>query len=152
MHLHPLVHPLDFCVKKLHPVGCTLCTRCGCISRFFSGRYIADSSIRRDRFAPAIHPVGCTRFSNRPLYQSWGAEPEKNKTGNRKGLPRLVDNTVLIPQAPAGKAQHRGHVSMKFHNPNCSGAKSMKEKNKVRLETRDQAIEQGYEPCNMCQP
>ncbi|MBQ4017333.1 MAG: hypothetical protein II608_07305, partial [Oscillospiraceae bacterium] len=27
-----------------------------------------------------------------------------------------------------------------------------KEKNKVRLETRDQAIEQGYEPCNMCQP
>ena len=39
-----------------------------------------------------------------------------------------------------------------FHLPTCSGAKSMSEKNRVELKSRDEAIAQGYTPCSMCDP
>ena len=39
-----------------------------------------------------------------------------------------------------------------FHLPNCSGARSMSEKNKVEFNTREEAIEQGYKPCTQCNP
>ena len=79
----------------------------------------------------------------------------------KTSAPSINDETEITPQITSsidqnGETEGEYYIgnknSMKFHNPNCSGAKSMKEKNKVRLETRDQAILQGYEPCNMCQP
>lgn len=43
--------------------------------------------------------------------------------------------------------------SMKFHDPSCSGVKNMKEENKLEITcTRDELIEQGYEPCGTCKP
>lgn len=41
----------------------------------------------------------------------------------------------------------------KFHYPTCSSVEQMKESNKKYLNcTRDQAIQQGYEPCGRCCP
>lgn len=41
----------------------------------------------------------------------------------------------------------------KFHNPDCSSAKDTKGKNrKETKETREQLIQQGYEPCGRCHP
>ncbi len=41
----------------------------------------------------------------------------------------------------------------KFHNPGCSSAKDTKGKNrKETKETREQLIQQGYEPCGRCHP
>lgn len=54
--------------------------------------------------------------------------------------------------AMIGAAYIGNKNSMKFHNPDCSGVQSMKEKNKVLLESREEAIEKGYVPCGMCQP
>ena len=41
----------------------------------------------------------------------------------------------------------------KFHYPNCSAVSQMKEKNKVYLNcTRDEAIQDGFNPCGKCNP
>lgn len=59
-------------------------------------------------------------------------------------------NLALAPQAQAYVLNTN---SMKFHYPDCSGAKTMSEKNKVEITcTRDELIEQGYEPCGTCKP
>lgn len=42
--------------------------------------------------------------------------------------------------------------SMKFHKPSCSSVKKMSEKNKVRLNSRQDAINGGYSPCGSCNP
>lgn len=43
--------------------------------------------------------------------------------------------------------------SHKFHYPDCSGVKDMSEKNKqVFKGSREEAIKQGYEPCERCSP
>ncbi len=39
-----------------------------------------------------------------------------------------------------------------FHQESCSSVKSMSDKNLVIFLTRDEAIEQGYEPCGRCNP
>jgi len=38
----------------------------------------------------------------------------------------------------------------KFHMPNCSGLPS--EKNRVVLESREEAVQRGYAPCGLCKP
>lgn len=41
----------------------------------------------------------------------------------------------------------------KFHYPNCRSVSAMSEKNKDYLNcTRDEAIQQGYDPCSSCKP
>lgn len=41
----------------------------------------------------------------------------------------------------------------KFHKPDCSGVKDMKEKNREEYTgTREELIEEGYEPCGRCRP
>lgn len=41
----------------------------------------------------------------------------------------------------------------KFHLPSCSSVAQMKDKNKVYMEcTKEEAIAQGYEPCQRCNP
>ena len=43
--------------------------------------------------------------------------------------------------------------SMKFHTTECSGGKSIKDENKRIVTTpREELIEQGYAPCQMCNP
>ena len=41
----------------------------------------------------------------------------------------------------------------KFHDPDCSSVEDIKEKNKREFTgTRDELIEEGYEPCGICKP
>ena len=43
--------------------------------------------------------------------------------------------------------------SKKIHLPNCSGVKSMSEKNKkVTNKLKSELIKEGYSTCNMCNP
>lgn len=43
--------------------------------------------------------------------------------------------------------------SMKFHDPSCSGVTNMNDRNKQEFTgTREELIEQGYEPCGICNP
>ena len=57
----------------------------------------------------------------------------------------------------SGGAQEMQYVlnikSMKFHTPECSGGKSIKDENKqVVTCPREELIQQGYEPCKSCNP
>lgn len=42
--------------------------------------------------------------------------------------------------------------SGKFHHSSCKSVKKMSEKNKVFFSSRDEAINQGYVPCKICNP
>ena len=43
--------------------------------------------------------------------------------------------------------------SMKFHDPDCSGAQGISEENREEITcTRDELIYKGYEPCGSCKP
>ena len=42
--------------------------------------------------------------------------------------------------------------SKKFHKPDCNSVGDMKESNKVRFSTREEAVESGYVPCKRCNP
>ncbi len=42
--------------------------------------------------------------------------------------------------------------SYKFHKADCEAVSKMSEKNKVILNSRDDAINSGYKPCKMCNP
>ena len=52
-----------------------------------------------------------------------------------------------------GEAPYIGNKnSKKLHYAECSSVDDMKEKNKVEFYSRDEAINQGYEPCKRCNP
>ena len=63
-------------------------------------------------------------------------------------------NTVSSNNNPVSNAGYYigNSNSMKFHKPNCSSVAKMSEKNKVRLNTRQEAINKGYTPCGYCNP
>lgn len=42
--------------------------------------------------------------------------------------------------------------SKKYHKSSCDGAKNMKEKNKVYFESEQEALDNGYTPCQNCNP
>lgn len=42
--------------------------------------------------------------------------------------------------------------SLKFHKVDCEGVSKMSEKNKVFFKSRQEAINEGYVPCKMCNP
>lgn len=58
---------------------------------------------------------------------------------------------------PSGDTQSRHYVlnttSMKFHDPDCSSAKRISDKNRKDYQgTRDELLDQGYDPCGNCDP
>ena len=54
---------------------------------------------------------------------------------------------------PAGTTYVVNTNSRKFHDSSCDSVKDMKEKNKMYYEgTRDELIQQGYDPCKRCNP
>ncbi|MBQ7476025.1 MAG: nuclease [Selenomonadaceae bacterium] len=40
----------------------------------------------------------------------------------------------------------------KFHYPNCSSVREMNPNNRVEINSREEAIAQGYVPCKRCKP
>ena len=59
-------------------------------------------------------------------------------------------------EKPAEAATPEYYVGNKnsfvFHRPECDGAKSMSDKNKIMINTREEALELGYHPCPQCEP
>ena len=64
---------------------------------------------------------------------------------------------VTKPSQQAGNSSSASYIAnkntKKFHYPTCSSVGQMKESNKKYLNcTRDQAIQQGFDPCGRCCP
>lgn len=56
----------------------------------------------------------------------------------------------------SGQASYESYIgnrnTKKLHKESCSGVKDIKEENKVKFSNRNDAINDGYEPCKMCNP
>ena len=57
------------------------------------------------------------------------------------------------PEAAPETAYVLNTSSKKFHLPDCSGANSMKAENRQETSSsRQELLDQGYEPCGTCKP
>ena len=58
--------------------------------------------------------------------------------------------------SPSGDTQAGNYVgnsnTLKFHLPNCPSVSKISEKNKINFSSREDAINQGYVPCKICNP
>jgi hypothetical protein len=85
-------------------------------------------------------------------------EPEAD--GQKEELPEspetpsamtAEDNPTPENSAPGTSASYIGHAeSRKFHTPQCTSLP--REKNRVYLSTREEAITRGFSPCTYCKP
>ena len=70
--------------------------------------------------------------------------------GASEGDLEAQSNNGADPQAQTYVLNTNTH---RFHYPYCSSVSAMKEKNKQVFEgTREEVIEQGYQPCVVCKP
>ncbi len=66
----------------------------------------------------------------------------------------IPSESVTEPAAESAKSSYVANKNTKkFHYPSCNSVSKMNEKNKLYFEgTRDELINQGYEPCKNCRP
>ena len=97
--------------------------------------------------------MGCTYFRTDQMgtivastdgkYLSFSAERADGE------IPTYAAGSTSATDALTYVGNKNSHV---FHYANCSGAKNMKEKNKVEFATREDAVKAGYTPCSSCNP
>lgn len=67
-----------------------------------------------------------------------------------------VTITLTVPEVYAAASSEMPYIgnrnTKKFHRFNCASVNDIKAGNKVSIETREEAIEQGYAPCGRCDP
>ena len=63
---------------------------------------------------------------------------------------RISIDQIIESVAETGYIGNRN--SMKFHLPSCEAVAKTSPRNRVPLATREEAIDLGYEPCNICRP
>lgn len=57
----------------------------------------------------------------------------------------------MCPDSTAGAA-YIGSSTKKFHKPTCSSVKQIADHNRVCFESREAAVNAGFEPCGRCNP
>ena len=82
---------------------------------------------------------------------------ESDTVGSDKDLSEYDETDRLEDPEGSWAEEEQTYIlnvnSHKFHLPECSGAKDMKEQNKREFTgTRSELIEEGYEPCGSCNP
>ncbi|MBQ0097591.1 MAG: MBL fold metallo-hydrolase [Oscillospiraceae bacterium] len=83
--------------------------------------------------------VACSNGTDIKFYTERNGEIATNPTVNETKT-QTADNYI-------------GNKNSKvFHTPDCSGAKTMSEKNKVTFSSREEAESEGYKPCKQCNP
>ena len=71
--------------------------------------------------------------------------------GNGVGVGKANNfDTYSDTEAPEGAEYVGNSNTMKYHHPSCSYVSKMSPENIVALSSRDAAIKNGYEPCQVC--
>ncbi len=105
---------------------------------------------------PSVLIINYADGSNKadPNYKKSVSADQFVVTGGNSGttvgrsFPAQVETSV-----PTGTTYVVNTNSRKLHDPSCDSVKDMKEKNKMYYEsTRDELIQQGYDPCKRCNP
>ena len=76
---------------------------------------------------------------------------QETTTSEESIQPAVTEETQLSSNESAG-VYIGNKNSRKFHHDWCSSAKQIKDSNKIKFNSRDDAIASGYEPCKRCNP
>ena len=68
------------------------------------------------------------------------------------GVPAEDEQAAIVPDETIEAPYIGNRNSKKLHYADCPSVDDMKDKNKVEFYSRDEAINQGYEPCKRCNP
>lgn len=79
-------------------------------------------------------------------------EPEPEPEPTPVVVPVPVTEPEPEPEPEPTVAYIGNKNSMKFHKLGCGSVTDMKEKNKVELYSRAEALNRGYDPCGRCKP
>ena len=65
-----------------------------------------------------------------------------------------IPTSVVTAESSSSSQQYVLNTNThKFHKPSCSSVKQMKEKNKLIVNwSREEIIDNGYDPCGRCHP
>ena len=98
--------------------------------------------------------ISCSSSDQVADLESGPEETENLAESLERSLPESVAEG--IEESTAGEPQITfiaNTNTKKFHNPDCSSVSDMKESNKLYFTgTREELIEQGYQPCKRCKP
>ena len=65
----------------------------------------------------------------------------------------LIGAIFIFTMSAVFAANYIGNSNSRiFHYPDCSSINKMNPSNKVSLNSRDEAIQNGYRPCKRCSP
>ena len=80
--------------------------------------------------------------------------PSYNKTQQTVTVTEVIVDTTITVITQDGEYDYVLNTNtMKFHYPECSSVEKIKEENMAFLDgTREDAIEQGFDPCGNCEP
>jgi micrococcal nuclease len=117
-----------------------------------------DGNIRRSMFQARLLSEGYARLLTVPpnvCYVDYFKEYQTKAREANRGLWN-IDQVGLKTTPPPAQPTTSGYIGNKnshvFHMPSCQGASEMKEKNRVGIRTRDEAIKGGFKPCGTCKP
>lgn len=80
-------------------------------------------------------------------------EPEPESVPEPEPEPAPEPEPKPEPKPESSAAAYIGNKnSFVFHDLNCGSVTRMKDKNKVPLSSRDEAISRGFDPCDNCKP
>lgn len=79
------------------------------------------------------------------------------RPGGSGSMPDEISADSTVPTKPkpnetAATAYIGNSNSKKFHTPDCSSAKKLKDENRVSFKSREEAVSEGYKPCGRCKP
>ena len=89
---------------------------------------------------------------------NWNAHADHSDpyAGREQGYSQTHRADAEKPKADAASRPTDGYVASKrsevFHRADCKSAAKISEKNLVRYNTRDEAVQAGKKPCHECNP
>ena len=82
-----------------------------------------------------------------------GKEVFKGNTSKIKTTEKVTKDKPAKSESSSSSATYwASSNSNKFHNPSCEWAQKISSRNKVVFHSRDEAINSGYQPCQVCSP
>lgn len=89
---------------------------------------------------------------------TWNCSPSESwLSGNGAHVTKDADSHSSSTTTTTSESKKTSYIcntnTMKFHYPSCSSAKDILEENRLEIKTtRNELINQGYEPCGGCKP
>ena len=86
------------------------------------------------------------------IKDSSGKEVYKGNTSKIKTTKKVTKDKPAKSKSSSSKTYWGSSNSGKFHDPSCEWAQKISGRNKVVFNSRDEAVNSGYEPCMVCSP